>query len=99
MVYREYTDGTFSTPKHRAEEQQHLEIQGIAIVKFRFETHKNAVKHRKKILEYLNNTECSSTHTKCLNLHGIAAGNKRVWFAARSQVSVFKLSVKLGSNI
>ncbi|OPJ75537.1 ceruloplasmin [Patagioenas fasciata monilis] len=27
-VYREYTDGTFSTPKHRAEEQQHLEIQG-----------------------------------------------------------------------
>ncbi|XP_051482285.1 ceruloplasmin [Apus apus] len=28
VVYREYTDQTFSTPKHRAEEQQHLEIQG-----------------------------------------------------------------------
>ncbi|NXF48334.1 CERU protein, partial [Oceanites oceanicus] len=28
VVYREYTDQTFSTPKNRAEEQQHLEIQG-----------------------------------------------------------------------
>lgn len=31
VVYREYTDHTFSTPKKRAEEQQHLEIQGIVI--------------------------------------------------------------------
>ncbi|XP_027747661.1 ceruloplasmin isoform X3 [Empidonax traillii] len=28
VVYREYTDQTFSTPKNRTEEQQHLEIQG-----------------------------------------------------------------------
>ncbi|NXY47037.1 CERU protein, partial [Ceuthmochares aereus] len=28
VVYREYTDQTFSTPKTRGEEQQHLEIQG-----------------------------------------------------------------------
>ncbi|TFK05327.1 TRAF3-interacting JNK-activating modulator [Platysternon megacephalum] len=28
VVYREYTDITFSTPKERAEEQQHLEILG-----------------------------------------------------------------------
>ncbi|PKU38524.1 ceruloplasmin [Limosa lapponica baueri] len=28
VVYREYTDQTFSTPKKRAEEQEHLEIQG-----------------------------------------------------------------------
>ncbi|NXP78124.1 CERU protein, partial [Ramphastos sulfuratus] len=28
VVYREYTDQTFSTPKTRTEEQQHLEIQG-----------------------------------------------------------------------
>ncbi|CAM4609155.1 unnamed protein product [Lepidochelys olivacea] len=28
VVYREYTDSTFSTPKERAEEQQHLEILG-----------------------------------------------------------------------
>ncbi|XP_035190299.1 ceruloplasmin isoform X1 [Oxyura jamaicensis] len=28
VVYREYTDQTFSTPKNRAEEEQHLEIQG-----------------------------------------------------------------------
>ncbi|NXF91879.1 CERU protein, partial [Eubucco bourcierii] len=28
VLYREYTDQTFSTPKTRAEEQQHLEIQG-----------------------------------------------------------------------
>uniref|UniRef100_A0A8C3SVH6 Ceruloplasmin n=2 Tax=Chelydra serpentina TaxID=8475 RepID=A0A8C3SVH6_CHESE len=28
VVYREYTDRTFSTPKERAEEQQHLEILG-----------------------------------------------------------------------
>ncbi|XP_040469618.1 ceruloplasmin isoform X2 [Falco naumanni] len=28
VVYREYTDQTFNTPKNRAEEQQHLEIQG-----------------------------------------------------------------------
>ncbi|NWQ80692.1 CERU protein, partial [Columbina picui] len=32
VVYREYTDQTFSTPKHRAEEQQHLEIQGPLLV-------------------------------------------------------------------
>lgn len=50
VVYREYTDQTFSTPKHRAKEQQHLEIQGIVIVKFCFETAKNAVKPHKKIL-------------------------------------------------
>ncbi|XP_010129612.1 PREDICTED: ceruloplasmin-like, partial [Buceros rhinoceros silvestris] len=28
VVYREYTDQTFRTPKNRAEEEQHLEIQG-----------------------------------------------------------------------
>ncbi|XP_054138253.1 ceruloplasmin [Melozone crissalis] len=32
VVYREYTDQTFSTPKNRAKEQQHLEIQGPLLV-------------------------------------------------------------------
>ncbi|XP_059711943.1 ceruloplasmin isoform X5 [Haemorhous mexicanus] len=32
VVYREYTDLTFSTPKNRAKEQQHLEIQGPLLV-------------------------------------------------------------------
>lgn len=31
VVYREYTDQTFSTPKSRAEEEQHLQIQGNSI--------------------------------------------------------------------
>lgn len=50
VVYREYTDQTFSTPKPRGEEQQHLEIQGTVIMKFSFETGKNVVKQNKKIL-------------------------------------------------
>ncbi|XP_033372729.1 ceruloplasmin isoform X2 [Parus major] len=32
VVYREYTDQTFSTLKNRAKEQQHLEIQGPLLV-------------------------------------------------------------------
>lgn len=31
VVYREYTDQTFSIPKSRAEEEQHLQIQGNSI--------------------------------------------------------------------
>lgn len=63
---------------------------------------------------YLNTTEYSSTHTKYLNLCGIATfimvlslqddiacftRKKPFWFAAWSQVSIFKVSIKLGSNI
>uniref|UniRef100_A0A8C3LGQ5 ferroxidase n=1 Tax=Chrysolophus pictus TaxID=9089 RepID=A0A8C3LGQ5_CHRPC len=32
VVYREYTDQTFSTPKSRAEEEEHLQIQGPLIM-------------------------------------------------------------------
>lgn len=93
VVYREYTDHTFSTPKKRAEEQQHLEIQGIVITKF-------SLQRNKTRRCYLSNTEYSSAHTKWLNLHGIATfikvlsmqdyivcftrKKKPFWFAARS---------------
>lgn len=51
VVYREYTDQTFRTPKKRAEEEQHLEIQGIVVMKFSYETGKNAVKQHKILFE------------------------------------------------
>lgn len=71
VVYREYTDQTFSTPKNRAEGEHHLEIQGIVIMKFSFRIEEK-MQRNKTSRHYLNNTEYGPSHTKCLKPHGIA---------------------------